>query len=172
MGEPIENAYFDWLCAKVLSVKVPIYFDLIRVLFQTEFIWIIPGDRNREADGKELRVDFLREAYLKKDSEWCDEPCSVLEVLIAFAKRCSFQTDDPAREWFWTFMTNLELDEFRQVADSDIPLIEEILNTFIWRTYDDNGHGGLSPLRWPKEDQRKVEIWYQWCALVDENEMI
>ena len=47
--------------------------------------------------------------------------------------------------------------------------IDEILNKFIDRTYRASGYGGLFPLRHSKEDQRKVEIWYQMAAYLIEN---
>jgi len=167
MSEPIDERYFNWLCAKVLSVDVPIYWDLMRIMYKTEFVWVIEGDKNRAEDGVELRQDFLRQAFIKNDPHWFNSPCSVLEVLIAFANRAWFQTDIPSKEWFWTFMVNLGLDEFRQVSASDERVIDDILYAFIWRTYDDNGHGGMFPMRWPQRDQREVEIWYQFCEYLD-----
>ena len=161
MDEPIEESYFNWLCAKVLSVNVPVYGRLMRILYGTEFAWVVTGDHNRADDGRELRDDFLRETYLRKDRAWYNAPCSVLEVLIALAKRAAFQTEKPVKEWFWIFIANLELDEYRQVSDSDVPIIEEILDDFVWRQYEFSGHGGIFPLRWPKRDQREVELWYQ-----------
>lgn len=172
MGEPIENLYFNWLCAKVLTPGNRNYYDLLYILHTTEFVWVILGDKNRAEDGCELREDFLREARLGKDPHWFDEPVSVFEVLIAFAKRASFQTDIPVRDWFWAFMNNLGLDEFRRVTDSDIPVIEEILHVFIWRTYDQNGNGGLFPMRRPKRDQREVEIWYQFCEYIEDQGLL
>jgi hypothetical protein len=174
MGEPIQDEYFGWLCAKALPAYSQNYVDLMRILYRTEFVWLISGDRNRVEDGVELRDYFLREAFMKKDpeSDWFNEPCSVLEVLIAFAKRAEFQTDIPVRDWFWTFLANLDLDEYRRVSSEDLPLIEEILYIFIWRTYNASGYGGLFPLDNPEEDQRKVEIWYQFCAWVDEKELV
>ena len=37
------------------------------------------------------------------------------------------------------------------------------------RTYSENGKGGLFPLRKYSEDQRKVPIWYQFNAWLEEN---
>jgi hypothetical protein len=46
--------------------------------------------------------------------------------------------------------------------------VEEILYALIWRTYDPDGVGGFFPLAWPKEDQTKIEIWYQMNAYAKE----
>ncbi len=172
MSEPIEEVYFNWLCAKVTSPYINNYNDLLQILHRTEFVWFISGDRNRKEDGLELRDYFINESGYAKDPLWYNELCSVLEVLIAFAQRANFQTDIPVSELFWVFMENLKLNEYRQVSERDLIEIDEILHTFIWRMYDENGYGGLFPLDTPHEDQKHVEIWYQFCAWVDEKQLI
>lgn len=172
MGEPIEEAYFNWLCAKVTSPYVNNYIDLLQILHRTEFVWVIPGDKNRKEDGVELRDYFLNETGYDKDSLWFNELCSIFEVLVAFAQRAAFQIEYSVSDWFWKFMENLNLNEYRQISDTDLPVIEDILYVFIWRTYDFNGNGGLFPLDEPEQDQRQVEIWYQFCAWVAEKELI
>ena len=172
MSEPIEGDYFNWLCAKVLKPGVRQYRDLLKILYSTEFVWIIPGDRNREEDGIELRQYFLNETGWIIDDGWYNEPCSVFEMLIAFSQRASFQTDIPTDVWFWEFMDNLDLRDYRHVNHSIIPLIDEILHDFVWRTYDPSGLGGICPLRMKRRDMRKVEIWYQFCEYLDDRAMI
>ena len=120
-------------------------------------------------DGKDLRLDFIRESGLALDTSWFDDGCSVLEMLVGFSRRASFQTDIPEQTWFWRFISNLRL------ADStddgfDPQDVELILSDFVWRTYDYDGFGGLFPLQDPREDQRGVEIWYQFCEYIIENE--
>jgi len=166
MGADIENLYFNWLCAKVLEIEVRNYYDLMIILHRTEFVWVVPADSHRAEDGIELRIDFLRETQIERDNVWESEPCSVFEMLVAFAKRSEFQTDIPLRTWFWEFMNNLKLDEFRQVSKRDSYVIEDILYTFIWRQYDPSGDGGLFPISRTQNDQRKIEIWYQWSEYV------
>lgn len=169
MSEPIEESYFNWLRAKVLSPTNMQYQDLLRELHRTEFVWLIPGDRNRAEDGLELRLDFGVESRLDPDPEWQHIGCSILEMLFAFAKRASFQTDNPPKDWFWEFITNLDLGELRHVLnEDDILFVDDVLQKFIWRTYDPSGLGGMFPMRWPKQDQTKVEIWYQFCEYLDD----
>lgn len=172
MREPIENEYFNWLCAKVLTTRPPIYLDLLKILYQTEFTWIEPGDRNRAEDGCELRLMFYNASNWDADPQWFNQPCSVLEMFIAFSDRASFQTEIQPITWFWEFLTNMDLGEYRQVSRSDKKRIEDILSAFIWRTYDESGFGGMFPLRWPKRDQRKVEVWYQFCDYLEDRGMI
>lgn len=170
--EPIEDLYFNWLCAKVLPPHEANYRGLLMVLHRTEFTWIVIGDDNREADGIELRLNFLYETHFYKDRLWFDQPCSVLEMLIALCYHANFQTDIPLTEWFWLFIRNLWLEDYRRVSEDDIPAIQEILENFIHRNYQANGNGGLFPLLEPHRDQRKVEIWYQFCDYVQDRQLI
>jgi hypothetical protein len=168
MSEPLENLYFNWLCAKVTDLRTTspglTHWELFRTLHRTEFVWLLSGDDNRAEDGKELRREFIIAADLPDDPEWRLEiGCSVLEMLIAFSRRASYMTDVPAVEWFWEFLDNLGLKEF---TDNNVnrDKIIEIVDHFIWRTYDENGNGGLFPILTYLEDQRTVEVWYQFCA--------
>lgn len=144
----------------------------MRILYSTEFIWIEAGDRNRAEDGLELRERFLTETRSEYEPNWYDSPCSILEVLIALAQAASFQTELPHDFWFWRFISNLGLEEYRRVSNSDIPIIEDILHTFKWRTYNSDGCGGLFPMRLPKHDQRKVELWYQFHEYLDNHGLV
>jgi hypothetical protein len=172
MEEPIEEAYFNWLCAKVLQPYNLNHKELLRILYSTEFTWIIPGDRNRAEDGVELREDFLHAAFIRNDPEWRSLPCSVLEMFFSFANRASFQTDIEPQVWFWVFMSNLGLDEYRRVTGSDRYEIEEILYNFIWRTYSSDGTGGMFPLRNPLRNQKEIEIWFQFCDYLEDQGLL
>ena len=167
MTEPIEESYFNWLCAKVLSNSSNMYRDLLHILHSTEFVWVVPIDENRLEDGLELRIDFLRETRLERDDHWYSLGCSVLEMLIAFSRRAEFQTGIKDSDWFWELIENLGLGEFRRLPN-DPSVISEIIDRFIWRTYSEDGHGGLFPLRWPKQDQRELEIWYQFYEYLED----
>jgi hypothetical protein len=173
MNEPLEDRYFRWLCAKVIPLHSDNYYGLLGVLHRTEFVWVVHGDHNRAADGVELRLDFLREAGGPRQRDWFELPASVLEVLIAFAKRANFQLDTmPVSDWFWLMVKNLGLEDFRRITEDEVPLIQQILGAFIWRTYGSDGAGGLFPLLEPTRDQRKVEIWYQFCDYVEDRGLL
>lgn len=174
MPEPIEGAYFNWLRAKVVEYETPTYWyiDLLKILYRTEFICLLAGDENRKADGFELRTDFLRETRSEKDQHWLNSPCSVLEVFIAFSYRASFETDTPAKDWFWVFITNLGLDRYQtQISTPDVRTVERVLETFMYRLYDYSGYGGMFPLQEPKEDQTKLEIWFQFNRYLDDQHL-
>lgn len=170
MGEPIDGLYFNWLRAKVLDFDTPsfMYLDLLRIMFQTQFVWYIYGDDNRIKDGLELRDHFLRESRVENDPYWYESPCSVLEVLIALADRACFVTEIPLKDWFWKFVTNLRLDGYRTVSRVDAVLVNRVIEGWVQRAYDRSGDGGIFPLREPKEDQTKIELWYQMNRYFDD----
>jgi hypothetical protein len=119
MDEPLENLYFNWLCAKVIRVEVPTpsltYWNLFRKLFSTEFVWLLSGDDNRCEDGLELRREFLMESGLEGESV---NPvgCSIFEMLIGLARRLEFNTSDSTAFWFWHLLTNLGLSEINDAC--------------------------------------------------------
>lgn len=173
MSEPLENLYFNWLCAKVMRVEVPTpsltYWKLLTELHNTEFVWLLSGDDNRAEDGLELRPEFLLESNLEADPEWIHLGCSLFEMLLAFSRRAAFQTEESAQEWFMHFLENMGLAEFNDARNFTAAEVGEYLYTLVWRTYSYDGRGGLFPIKNPPHDQREVEIWYQFCEyLVDQ----
>lgn len=172
MREPIENEYFNWLCAKVLEPGNSNYVMLLEILHRTEFCVVVHEDSHRAMDGEELRKFFTNETGNEREPEWFNQPVSILEVLVSFADIVCFETDIPTRDCFYEFLVNLHLEEFRQVSQEDIPIIQSILYTFNMRTYDNNGNGGLFPLSQTNNDQRRVELWYQFSEWVIEKGLI
>lgn len=169
MDEPIEDLYFDWLCAKVRLDRTPNYLELFRILHSHRFEVVHASDENRVADAIELREIFLSETNILGDDDWFGQESSVFEVLIAFSERASFQIEMSSKDWFWQFITNLRLEDFRRASRSDRHTIHRVLDRFVQRTYESNGDGGLFPLRRPRRDQREIEIWYQFCDYVEDN---
>lgn len=173
MTEPIENLYFNWLCAKAIRVDHPTpsltYYKLFKQLHDTEYAWLLSGDDNRAEDGVELRTEFLTEACIPLSGErWESIGCSVLEMLIAFSRRAEFNAGESVQFWFWHMLDNLGLAQANDASDMPAEDIDEILHIFIWRLYDECGNGGLFPVEFTENNQREVEIWYQFCEyLVD-----
>lgn len=174
MSEPLEDAYFNWLCAKVMSITGSNHWGLLQILYRTEFVWTVPGDANRAQNGIELRREFLNQAGLEASHHFFETECCVLEMFIAFSREAAFQTGTDAGEWFWTFIENLGLYDYkyRHISKSDKAIIEDILYAFVWRTYEPTGHGGMFPMREPSHDQRRVEIWYQFCEYLDDQGLL
>lgn len=166
MDEPIEVLYFNWLYSLVsdFDERSPRlrYTKLLGLLHSLDFIFVISGDDNRAQDAKDLRVEFIHEEFYP-DAELApkDTP-SVLEALIAFSRTASFETDETARAWFWVMLSNLGLSDMNDSTSLDEAYICSVVETFVWRRYDAFGNGGLFPMPHTQNDQREVEIWYQF----------
>lgn len=175
--EPIEEAYFNWLYSQVVTQDGPptpstSYLKLFRILHSTLFMeteWV-PNDDNRAEDGLELRTFFLNQTRYQEDLYWASSGCSVLEMLIAFANRAEFESLYDHQFWFWRFLENLDLVRFNDAYAGSFDEVSHILERFLCRTYSFSGKGGMFPLRHPHEDQRNVEIAYQFFAYCAENE--
>jgi hypothetical protein len=177
MDQPIEELYFNWLYNKIAPLRGPstpslTYYNLLRSLHNTEFVWTVPGDGNRAEDGRGLREHFLLEFGLGAPTPWLHIPCSVLEMLFAFAKIAAFETTISERDWFWRFLENLELAHLNDAQRRTAKIVEDRMDAFVWRTYLADGRGGLFPLRQTRNDQREVEIWYQFCEYVEEQDLV
>lgn len=168
---PVDQAYYDWL---VNQIEVPRNFnqtfnDLLSILHNAEFIWIISGDDNRSHDGMDLRIEFINiidETFLRNNFK---EYVSILEIVIALSRRLEFVAGGEAKAWAWQLLENLQLNNFYDPLDEQkIAVVCEILDRLIWRTYHEDGSGGFFPLNNPKQDQTKHEIWHQMNAYVNE----
>lgn len=169
--EDFENAYRNWLLNLVDGGGHSILFD---ILYDTEFKWdkSIPRDSGREADGRYLRLRFAAEEDVELRDEWLAWPCSFLEFLISLAlaieEELMYDPSMPDRtaDWFWLMMGNAGLDIYTDAHMMEgktlaLSMVYEKVEKVMRRRYSPNGDGGLFPLKHPKMDQRKVEIWYQ-----------
>lgn len=173
--QELDELYFSWLYDQVAepSVSDPTktYWNILRILYKTEFIWIVPNDHNRLEDGKDLRIEFVDQSGLTAvDLDWMNLGCSVLELMIGLSRRLAFEGEGEPRDWFWHLMENLGLHLYNDRRRIPKTRVKEILDRLIWRNYHYDGVGGFFPLKNPYEDQRKVEIWYQMNAYLLELE--
>jgi hypothetical protein len=176
MNEPLDELYLVWLYGQVANPNLKssrkTYWDLMRALFTTEFVWFVPNDDARISDGIELRGEFCYDAEISEvDPHWMDQGCSFLEMMIGISRRLSFQADRSPSFWFWKLIENLGLSECNDAYKKNLPaLVEEVTDQVTFRTYSADGRGGLFPLKYPEDDQTKVELWYQMQAYIMENE--
>ena len=177
MNEPIEELYFDWLYTNVVRIegRTPStsYRSLLFAIHSCEYQWLVIGDDNRAADGEELRREFLNQFDISNpDPGWLDLECSVLEMLVAFSRRCAFQTAWDEKEWFWIFLDNLHLSEISDGVYKEQSLyIYPAISTFVGREYDRHGVGGIFPMIRTRRDQRNQELWNQFSEYLVENDV-
>lgn len=171
----IYNRYFLWLNGLVdYNLPNHYYIKINQILFRKKFKAFLGLDGNRIEDGKALRERYIEET---KDLH-CpqhEEPCSVFELLVALAIRMDYilsNKTDLTGKWYSLFIENLGISEYA-VNQLDDPLvqseIEQIINKFIERRYDNMGRGGIFPLQFPLGNQRRLEIWYQMMDYIEEN---
>jgi hypothetical protein len=170
MSEPLDEMYLKWLYRFIANPRykhhTKTHWVLAKLLFTTEFTWTIPNDDNRAEDGKDLRWQFVQELELYwVDEYWFQEGCSMLEMLIALAKRLEFESDRTLKDWFWELIRNTGIPyatDILYAKDSDLAdHVRACMSTVIHRTYAPDGRGGLFPQKSTTRDQRDVELWYQ-----------
>lgn len=174
-----KDPYFDWLCISVgLDKRLPgaNYIRLAQELHQMEFRAKLPADANRGMDGMQLRVDFMR-MHGDYGTATNRGGCTMLELMVALSKRMNFLMDGNEKRhrtayYFYTLLRNVGLDK---VTDDRWDMMhgefftDDAVYRIIDRQYEANGRGGFFPLKYPKEDQRGVELWYQMQAWLNEN---
>lgn len=175
----LDDRYFEWLYGQIASVRnknpARSYWNLARQLYTTRFIHFVPNDDNRALDGQELRYEFLSEtSEVEIDSSWMLLECSMLEMMIALARRAAFESESEAADWFGTFLENIEIDRYTDARyNAEIAKeVDETLERVNKRTYSQDGTGGLFPLREATQDQRTVELWYQMSAYLLEGDRV
>ena len=169
----VLNDYFEWLYDMVRNDqrrKRVSYKKLLMSLHNIEFRYSIEYDENRAVDGQNLRWYFVDDGGDRDILEW-DEPCTVLEMLIALSYNMETIMEDPdvdysAGYWFWKMIDNLDL---LGMTDSKIDpkYIRQRINIFLDREYESNGEGSIIKIDNCVEDLRSVEIWYQMCWYLD-----
>lgn len=144
-NETLIKLYYDWLIDQIdFDDKSALYEHLLEHLFNTDFVWLesVPLDKNRASDGIELRQRYS----LLLDNGTANiflnlmqnKPCSLLEMLIAFAERIVQLVAKLGKdEFFWMFIDNLGLG-WATEYDFDIDIVSEILNDFMYGTVHGN----------------------------------
>lgn len=172
----MNDAYFHWLIGLIGDEYIERnYQRLLWKLYSTDYIWELDYDRNRAADGLFLRNIFARECDNFVISGQDDKRCSMLELLIALARKAEDDImhnpdfGDRTGYWFWTMIQNLGLD----IYDDDYFFeseVDRILDVFIHHRYAQNGSsGGAFPVRTKTRDLRKTDLWWQMNSYLEEN---
>ncbi len=170
MSNPLTEIYIRWLELQFQDATPgQSYWDLLNIMYMKVFIWLIPNDDNRIADGRELRIEFCHAQRIRPNYWANSEPISFLEVLLGLSRRLAFTVGDSSEKWAWQLVINLELENmFDTLSVQKKRKVINTLDTVIGRTYQFNGVGGFFPLIRPSDDQTQVELWYQMAAYIDE----
>ena len=177
----LENDYYYWLLDIIddEDYDQSRYSRVLEKLYSTAFYDLVANDCNRIDDGFELRNAFAseRDVHLYYLMDVLPEDCSILEMMIALARRWEdnicWDPDmgDRTSIWFWIMMDNLGLT-FYTDSKYDDDEVSEILDIFLERKYSTDGRGSLFKINNPNIDMREVEIWYQMNYFFDENQQL
>jgi hypothetical protein len=163
------DAYFEWLISQINSPSTHTYQDLFGRMHMTDFLWVIEFDDNRVQDGLDLRDEFFDGRKFEARTNSRTDIISMLELLVSLSRRVAFTAGGDPGTWAWQLIKNLNLHRFYDPINLEaMTKVDEILYSIIWRGYRYSGKGGFFPLRHPEEDQRKVELWTQMNAYVNE----
>lgn len=195
----IKKSYFNYLLAIITDQNhdaLNEYEKLCTLLHNTPYVVMNPMDENRVRDVDALRDKWLDNARVKDEhlrmeyaKDINNDSVSMLEMLIALAIRVNdYILADPTKpelpaNLFWNFIDNLvEYGSFGTKYHTAAEILKDdtwcdfasdtmaaCLNRVNTRTYHSDGTGGLFPLRNPKINQRKEELWTCCVAYINEN---
>lgn len=140
----VLNRYYIWLLNQIDFDSHSNYSNLLEYLHNKNYIWENPMDENRAEDGLRLRTIFEDETDYD-DYSALVRPCSVLEMLIAFAIRINVDVMDEAystAHWFWLMLENLGIFDGKMGCldctdgQFDAEIVEKLLNG--WLKHDEN----------------------------------
>lgn len=179
----LKELYFDWICTTAFpdNIVKNRYSKVLYLLHNTLFEYTLGLDENRKRDGIDLRYHFSCDSNIPNsivDSCFNNEVCSVLEMMVALAKRFDnnvmydISYGDRSALWFWIMFSNLGLNQFDDSVwnDQTPNIISDILYRFFNRTYNPDGsNGGMFIVKNLSLDMRTIQIWDQMSIYINEN---
>ena len=162
-----KTRYFEFLLSLIPGADR--YRTICQELFKINFRYddYHFTDGNRADDGLNLRSYYF--VKTRNVSFMGDEPCTVLEMIIALSLRIERDImgepgyDHPER-WFEDMINNLGLLKLTSPR-----FIEVTVDRWLDRRFDSTGQGSLFPLKWYPGDQRDLCIWDQMSFYLNEN---
>lgn len=182
------RSYVDWLESFTIDERVDSdrrlsYHNLIRELWEIEFVPSVGNDHDRAAEGLELRArynDILARkagdgAFETPDVHGIFGECRVLEMLIALSMRMYDLMQDmgiynSVSRWFWEIMECISFDildddYWGEIGSGKARKSERFVHDICDRIMRGDGlrvgrRGGW----FFTEDWENIEIWYQMHA--------
>jgi hypothetical protein len=175
----LTEIYFAWLTHDAFSAESEReeYHGVLRVLHDIPFYWTIWSDENRAGDAMSFRqsdflsfqhgLDHLDQSWLEN---WASASPSVLEVLLAIARRWSVYFEADVTFYFAHLFLNLGLDRFpgRILSTQMQEVIRVKMDDWMSRQFCVNGQGSPFPIKDLVArgilDMRPLDIWSQMNA--------
>lgn len=173
--DQIKNEYFEWLynyaCKGRINDKIS-YRKLLMLMHDITFDFYIRNDMRRAIDGTDLRYRFAAVKHYDNIGAILDDPCSVLEMILALAIRieenimCDPAYGDRTGQWFWDMLSNIGLGRMTDDIFNEKVASQKLYN-FMERQYSPDGKGGLFYIQNCDQDLANVPIWTQACWYLD-----
>lgn len=178
----LNELYFKWLCSLAFPDELVRnkYLNVLNLLYNTPFEYILALDENRKSDGIDLRYHFSYACKIPYDivqANFDRNNCSMLEMMVALSKRCEddimcdLKYGDRTHQWFAIMFNNLGLTNYTDdIWNIDIYYqVKDIINRCMYRQYDSNGNnGGLFISPYSNYDFRNMQLWDQMCLCMNE----
>lgn len=175
----LMETYFEWLKSEAFSLASERreYEGVLRELHDIPFYWTIWSDENRAGDAMSFRqheflnfqhgLDGVDQVWL---GNWATATPSVLEVLLAIARRWTFYFQGDVQPYFGHLFHNMGFDRFpgRAISSATRERIRLKVDCWLSRQFKPNGHGSPFPVDNMRAfdilDMRKIDIWGQMNA--------
>ena len=173
----MEYEYLKWLIESIdpRHIVGAYYQPVLDELYLTDFRWgeKFPDDENRARDGLALRDLFAEDRGIVVSDIGIDwRGCSCLEMMIAIARRIEYEIIavpgcENIPKWFWRFTENMGLGVSERRI-SDIRYVDDMIRNWLDRRYKKDGEGGIFVVKDSYFDMRKMTIWKQMNAVLNE----
>lgn len=185
------KSYFGWLYEQVSPViagqdisnhreKLK---NLCRVLFETDYIYEVAEDGIRASDAVNLRKTYAEKEGISAGKNERDTDriwksihgkCSLMELIFSMCVRMDEMVNEGEEGAMIPLFFLILIENIGLFPNDGEKAWEEKIGVMMNRKYEQDGSGGgMFPLKnWTEEtgkDQRKVPLWYQMCAWLNEN---
>lgn len=171
----IKQEYFDYILKLVHADGDGEFYNYTHLMYRLWQYPYRPGnqyDSNRASDGVDFRYysfayDMGLPYELIDESSIYNMPCSVLEMMVALAKRIEVDymsnwREDRTYVWFWRMIDSLGLqsyDDWSWDSYSENNPVDTALDRFMAGLYEPDGRGSLFIIKDQEYDCRLYEIW-------------
>lgn len=166
MGESLEESYLKWLSEQCYPADEPENYDkVLEALHEEYYVVNTAMDENRVHDATGMREEF--ETDIGAQLELPQDQVTILEVLVALARRAEFQTAHiSAAAWVRIFLLNADIlfrdEDYNAAADINVGHVIDLINM--------GGYQNILPLDNPRPGTR-TELWLWLMDYIVENDL-
>lgn len=174
MDSVLTETYFTWLASEAFNIASERreYEGVLRELHDIPFYWTIVSDDNRAGDAMSFRqYEFLHFYEGTEDmdqvalGQWATASPSVLEILLAMARRWHYFFEGDVSFYFGHLFRNMEFYRYpgRHLTGGTRAEVRRRVDIWLSRQFQPDGAGSPLPLSAALfhglPDMRTVDIW-------------